>query len=423
MGRHLRKFIVKMEPWTIEQYIDSMTTTTKRAQYQRYYDQYILDGKIPSYITPFTKVEKMNASKYKAPRMIQGRHMCFNLHYGRFIKPMEREVTKYGSRSGHFGKGNYTQIAKKIEILSKKYSYYTECDHSNFDAHVTKEQLHMTHQFYRKCYPNYQSELTKLSRRTVNNSCFARNGDKYKTKASRMSGDVDTGFGNCLINYALLKDVIGRLGLKGEVIVNGDDSIIFTDKAIPTEQFVKLMLEYNMETKCQPSRTNIHEIEFCRTKMVYNSRGMPTMQIDPERLVDVFGMTYTVPRRKYHRFLLETAMCNAYINSNNCLGIFWAKWFNIKIEQYKKNEKKNNKIMEKIMTLGKSELLKMASLSVDEIDTAEITPSMLQAWPKIVDIEQKVRGLSKIVLKKKYKYNLTQAKLIIDHDHKIIMEY
>lgn len=43
-----------------------------------------------------------------------------------------------------------------------------------------------------------------------------------------MSGDVDTSFGNSIINYAILKEVIRILGLKGDAIVNGDDSLIFT---------------------------------------------------------------------------------------------------------------------------------------------------------------------------------------------------
>lgn len=30
-------------------------------------------------VTPFTKIEKVKATKYKAPRMIQGRDITFNI--------------------------------------------------------------------------------------------------------------------------------------------------------------------------------------------------------------------------------------------------------------------------------------------------------------------------------------------------------
>lgn len=426
-NKKLYKFIKKFEhrpdPWTFEQYIDSMSSSSKRKQYTDHFEDWQRTRKIPSYIQPFTKIEKMNDSKYKAPRMIQGRHMIFNLHYGRYIKPLEKHVTKYGKLSNHFGKGDYNTIARKIEKLSKRYTWYTECDHTNFDAHVTKEQLEMTHIFYRNCYPNHKSELAQLSKRTINNVCISRTGDKYRTKASRMSGDVDTGFGNCLINYAILKAALHELKIKGEVIVNGDDSIIFSEAPIDQNKFTEIMLKYNMETKCQESQQNIHKTEFCRTKMVYNSKGQPTMQIDPNRLTDIYGMTYTVSEKKYHKYLEEVAMCNAFINSNNYLGIMWAKYFNIDIKEYKKNEKKKQKMLENITMLERDKILKMLSLAVEEVDEAEITPSMLQAWPKIVDIESKIRKLADMVKNKKYVYKQGQTNLIINHDHQTIQRY
>lgn len=40
-------------------------------------------------VTPFAKIEKVKASNYKAPRMIQGRDVTFNIKYAKFIKPLE----------------------------------------------------------------------------------------------------------------------------------------------------------------------------------------------------------------------------------------------------------------------------------------------------------------------------------------------
>lgn len=397
-----------------------MSTSSKRKQYADYYDDYLRTGKIPAVVTPFTKIEKMSTSKYKAPRMIQGRHMIFNLHYGRFIKPLEKLVTKYNPRTnGLFGKGNYDEQARKIHELSKRFKYFTEADHKTFDSHETVEHLKTTHRFYNKCYPQHKREISRLARRTIINTCFSRTGDSYRVKGTRMSGDVDTGFGNCLINYAILSAALEAIGIFDyEIIVNGDDSIIFTNVPIPIELFTAALRKYNMETEIKPSTTNIHEVEFCRTKLVMASNGQPTMMIDPERLIDIYGMSYTISEKKYHDYLLETAMCNAYINSNNPLGVLWAKYFNIDLENYKKNEKAKQRMLESIGCMEKDKKLKMLSLASDTVCDGTINNTMVQAWPSILTIEDKIAKLADVVLNKKYRYKKTSLDIIINHDTK-----
>lgn len=249
--------------------------------------------------------------------MIQARHLSFNIDYGTYIKPLEDALGK----DIHFGKGNYLDIGKKIHRLSKKYRYYTEADHSTFDAHVTPEMLQLTHTFYQSCY-YHDRYLGKLSKRTINNNCATRDGIKYKIRGTRMSGDVDTSLGNSLINYAILKEVMRRLHIKGDAIVNGDDSILFTDQPL-TEEFSRLLREYNMETQMKPSTTNIHTVEFCRTKLVINANGTPTMMIDPKRLFQIFGMTYKLTS-DYIEFLRQVICCNIACNMANPLYFIWA---------------------------------------------------------------------------------------------------
>nr|AZS32321.1 hypothetical protein 2 [Crane fly tombus-like virus 3] len=99
----------------------------------------------------------MSTSKYKAPRLIQGRHPTFNLAYGRYIKPLEKSL----KIDRHFGKGNYDDIGKKVHYFGKKYKYYTEGDHTTFDSHVTREMLQLCHRFYSRCYKQNR-ELHKL---------------------------------------------------------------------------------------------------------------------------------------------------------------------------------------------------------------------------------------------------------------------
>lgn len=421
--KYIRKFIIRQEPWTEKQYLESITNIQKRKQYEQALEQLQVEGQPRSYVQPFTKIEKMSLiKKYKAPRMIQGRHKTHNIAYGKFVKPLEKSVTKYNpSTSQFFGKGDYDTQARKIKALAEKYRYYTECDHSTFDAHVTKEQLEISHRFVRCCYEQrHRREIKCLQKKMINNKTMSRTGDKYTVKATRMSGDVDTGFGNCLINYAILKSTLKDMKLDGEVIVNGDDSIIFTNEPIDIKLAEQLFKQYNMETKVNESVTNIHKVEFCRTKLVINSEGMPTMMIDPDRLIDIYGMQYKIKTpKKYHQYLKETAMCNAVINKNNPIGILWGKHFKINIPETSKKIIKDEHLIF-LDLLEKDKSLKLKSLMPQYTSTELITESMCQAWPSVYDMESKIQKLAAIVENQTYTFSLTAANVYIDHDNKSV---
>lgn len=263
----------------------------------------------------------MTTQRYKAPRLIQARDPTFNIEYGRYIKPLELTLKS----AVQFGKGTNKQIADKIWKLSRKWTHYTELDHKDFDAHVTLEMLKLTHIFYQSCY-KHCPQLRRLSKRTLVNKCRTRNKIKYTAKGSRMSGDVDTGFGNSLINYAILKEVLKELGIDCDVIVNGDDSIIFTMVPLPIDLVLSRLLKYNMESKMpKPTTTDIFSVEFCRQKLILNNMGEPTLVILPDRLTTIFGMTYR-PTANYQLYLRDVIRCFVAINSANP---FCKDWLNL----------------------------------------------------------------------------------------------
>ena len=168
----------------------------------------------------------------------------------------------------------------------------------------------------------HDKKLRILSSKTLNNSCSTRDGIRYKAKGSRMSGDVDTSLGNSLINYAIIKEVLYQLGIEGDAIVNGDDSIIFTNEPIPQDKAKKIFQTLNQETKIQVTQTNIHKVEFCRTKYVINNLGQPTMMINLDRLTDIFGMTYK-NTGDYMEYCRQVIACNIACNSANPLYTVW----------------------------------------------------------------------------------------------------
>jgi hypothetical protein len=60
-----------------------------------------------------------------------------------------------------------------------------------------------------------------------------------------MSGDVDTSFGNSLINYYILISLLKELNVVGDAIVNGDDFIIFTTRKCTSNPKVLLPWKLN----------------------------------------------------------------------------------------------------------------------------------------------------------------------------------
>lgn len=336
----------------------------------------------------------MSGEKYKAPRMIQARSVEFNIEYGCYIKPLEHHITHKGSKTFNFGKGDYDMLARRIMRLAKKYKYYTELDHTAFDAHVTKEHLKLTHTFYQSCY-YHDAYLRMLSSKTINNKCRSRNGDKYTVSGTRMSGDVDTSIGNSLINYAILLDALSRMGIKGDVIVNGDDSIIFTDKPIDRKIFVALLREYNMESKVSNTTTDIHKVEFCRLKVVINNLGRYTMMIDPTRVIDTFGMTSSLIK-SYHQYLAEVSYCNYSINKGNPVGALWKTIYHkiaAKVPKYVNSS--SSRFLFLKFTNVKRDVIRLLerNLSVFE-SSCEFTPSMFQAWgDKVFDFTNKLTKL------------------------------
>nr|QTJ63707.1 RNA-dependent RNA polymerase [Dipteran tombus-related virus] len=410
IGKHLRKNLCHPTPWSRERYINSMGDIGKIKQYTNTNETHNKLGRIKTHLNTFTKIEKTRTDKYKPPRLIQPRHQSFNIEYGRYIKPLEITLTKKHTNKHNFGKGNYDEIAQRIDKLRRKYQYYTEGDHKTFDAHVTIEHLKMTHKFYQKCYNNFPA-INKLARKTLVNNCVTTYGMKTKIKGTRMSGDVDTSIGNSLINLAILRECIHRLKIHGDAIVNGDDFILFTNQPIPRDIMVAMLRQYNMETDMKQSTTNIHTVEFCRTKFIYRNNGTVTMMFDPDRIQEIFGMTYQdVPC--YLTYLIELSVAIKEINKNTIIGLMINKEILTHINNIKP-QKKHIKL-EKIKTIVDRNIRRCVNRETGtEPETIfDYNQSMLHAYKNILELPRHLSRIREIIISNAEQYDgLTKHKI------------
>ncbi len=226
----------------------------KRKVYEQALVTYLRNGMTErdSYVTSFIKAEKVSTAKGDpAPRIIQPRGVKFNLIYGAFIRPAEKEIYAaidrvYGRPTVVCGQNALEQaamlraawdtIADPIAI-----SY----DLSRMDQHVSEVALRWEHSVYRAMFHNDHDfdTLDWCLNRTVENYGIAYTSDalgrpakvSYRKIGSRMSGDMNTSLGNkllmCGMLYSYFTSHLGFVvGVDYAVVDNGDDCVVIMSR-------------------------------------------------------------------------------------------------------------------------------------------------------------------------------------------------
>lgn len=230
-----------------------------------------------SYLSCFIKAEKFDpdAKINPDPRMIQARGPRFNLHMAGYIHPLERLVynirDEYGLRV--FAKG--LNSFQKATLIKEKFSKLEDpvcfsLDATRFDKHVSPGLLAEEHRFYRRMFPG-DDQLIMLTSWQMRNKCFTSNGVRYSAKGGRMSGDMNTALGNCVLMYSMLMAVAGRLGVKPLVVDDGDDCLMLVEKrqAASFELYIsEYFLEFGMSIKLENRADVPEQVVFCQSKIV-----------------------------------------------------------------------------------------------------------------------------------------------------------
>jgi len=150
-------------------------------------------------------------------------------------------------------------------------------DASRFDQHVSRVALQWEHDIYLQCFPRRQHRrrLKWLLRMQLNNQCSGYTEDgmlRYHTDGVRMSGDMNTSLGNCVLMCCLVMAYARSKGVFVHLANNGDDCVVFLEMTdLPTfmeglsEWFLGMGFNMAVEEPC----TQFESIEFCQTHPVY----------------------------------------------------------------------------------------------------------------------------------------------------------
>jgi len=284
--RVVRKMPKMTEPIEAEEFV-LLYNGPKRKRYEAAMKNVLDQGGITSKhskITLFIKDEKvLSWNKVDpAPRLISPRSPEYCLELGRFIKPIEHLLYKAVARVwGEVTIYKGLNFNERGQGLREKWDSFKDpvaigLDASRFDQHVSRLALEWEHSIYTGCYVGKQKYLHWLLRQQLNNSGDCYVDDKhisYSVEGGRMSGDMNTALGNCLIMTGVTWWFLQSLGVKGKLANDGDDCVLFVereDAARIVEELPGFFLQRGFTMKVEKPVDVFEEIEFCQCHPVWN---------------------------------------------------------------------------------------------------------------------------------------------------------
>lgn len=228
--------------WTVRQFIATYHGQ-KRVRYEAAARSLKCRALNPrdAHIKAFIKAEALNLCDKPdpAPRIIQPRGPRYNLCIGRYLKPAEPAL--YEAVAQVWGgptvmKGyNASQVAAHLHNMWTSYddTVAVGLDASRFDQHVSRDALEYEHGFYKALFPGEPELYDLLNMQLCNNARFCGTDGtfQYTTDGCRMSGDMNTALGNCILMCALVWSYAREVGVPCRLANNGDDCMVFMERS------------------------------------------------------------------------------------------------------------------------------------------------------------------------------------------------
>jgi len=196
-------------------------------------------------ISAFVKAEKFWGA-FKDPRIIQFRTVRYNLELGTFLKPVEKLLYRLSgckSMGGLACMVGLPWVVKGLDSIGRakvlqgkigqfRHPVIVSLDASRFDKHVSEKVLEVEHGIYLALFGN-DPLLRRLLQWQIVNKGRTMHGLKYSCRGKRMSGDMNTALGNCLVSLLLVLAVFRELGIsKFQIHDDGDDCLIIVESDV-----------------------------------------------------------------------------------------------------------------------------------------------------------------------------------------------
>nr|QUS52789.1 hypothetical protein 2 [Mute swan feces associated tombus-like virus 5] len=310
------------------EWIDQYSGRKRRKYLDAYYDLATRPiRRSDAYVSAFVKAEKI--FELKDPRLIQARSARYNCELANYLKPIEHHLynikgtgrlRKFLPNGRLIAKG--CNMERRARLIKKKMDKFSRpmvisLDASRFDAHVTG-MLHVEHLIYKRYWRD--PKLHRLLDWQVRNRGRTSNGIKYSLHCSRMSGDMNTALGNCLISIIVLANVMRIIGLSTDcwdMLCDGDDVLVFIDTANSNiiQQLPPLYHEHGFPIKLENITSNYHEVLFCQTHPIQTIMG-PKMVAVPTRTLSrsLVGVKHWSEPKYIPKYLALIGYCELALN-------------------------------------------------------------------------------------------------------------
>lgn len=244
----------------------------------------------------FTKVEKINftAKPDAVPRIIQPRNPRYNVCVGRFIKKMECNIIKAIARTYKIPTVVKGMNADEVGQLAYrkwcgfKHPVAVSMDASRFDQHVSRQALEWEHSIYARlvAHPHDREELRRLLRWQLTNygKTFIENKKvKYGVDGCRMSGDMNTGLGNCLLSCAMLYAYGLEHNLNFQLLNNGDDCLLFLEETdlFKLDSIPEYFKDMGFNMIVEKPEYDLEKVSFCQSNF-FKINGQYRMVREPK---------------------------------------------------------------------------------------------------------------------------------------------
>ncbi len=282
----LERHLPKATPLTKRGFVETFRGH-KRKVYERAVESLNTEPFSPddAKVKVFVKFEKTDFTRKAdpVPRVISPRDPRYNVQVGRFLRPVEERI--FHSLGALF-EGNRT-VFKGMNAVDSASAMLTlwgsfrnpvavGLDASRFDQHVSLDALRWEHSQYLRCFPRlkWRRKLASLLRLQETNLCTGVCKDgrlEYKKVGGRMSGDMNTSLGNCVLMCSMIKQYSLDRGVRTLLANNGDDCVVFMEACDLGKFSAGLndwFLEMGFNMTVEEPVYEFERIEFCQTQPV-----------------------------------------------------------------------------------------------------------------------------------------------------------
>lgn len=286
----LKTYLPSTAPITARQFVDSYRGRKKTVYEQALQEMELGNSSLEedAKVKVFIKYEKTDRTSKAdpVPRVISPRDPKFNIRLGKYLKPLEERVFKsLGKLFGHRTVMKGMDVFQVADCLREKWDMFKDpvaigLDASRFDQHVSVDALKFEHDIYLNCFKRklHKDKLAKILNCQLANHCtgYAEDGVlSYTTVGTRMSGDMNTSLGNCVLMVSMIHAYLLHCGVSGQLANNGDDCVVFMEKS-DLARFSNGLFDWfwdmGFNMAIESPVYEFEELEFCQCKPVHDGQ-------------------------------------------------------------------------------------------------------------------------------------------------------